>query len=332
MSASFLDNTGTINSFVDKVQYNFRTNVGPTSIAGVPSVLTNWERVNGYYLAPDDFGIDRKFRNGIMVPEDANKVSVLTRAFEKAVHDAFTDLLDSSSNVSSKSVNNSNIDVKSDRSYGPTLSDAIKQGLVLDSSGRIVTGNSGNNGSDLVYRGNEQAQFTHWEGARGQKLANPNGQWTLVFTSEGNYGNVILYDENKNVIFSCPATSGRIGEGDRSKEHKGPIPFGSFILDPKEISGGPDKVGKFIGRNILGDWGFYRAPLKPQEGANMGTRGEFFLHGGFRLGSAGCIDIGTYDLQLFPLLMQHEGLIRVDVIKGKLNDILFPNGRQNFDA
>ena len=299
----------------------------------VPSALTNWERVNGFYLAPDDFGIDRKFKNGIMVPEDTDKVSILKSAFEKAVHDAFAELLDSSSNVPPKIINNSNIDVKTDSSYGPTLSDAIKQGLVLDSSGRIVTGNGGNNRSDLVYRGNGQAQFTHWEGARGQNLANPNGQWTLVFTSEGNYGNVILYDENKNVIFSCPATSGRIGETDRFKEDEGPIPFGSFILNPKEISGGPDKVGKFIRRNILGDWGFFRVPLKPQEeGTNMGNRKEFFLHGGFRLGSGGCIDIGTYDLKLFPLLMQHEGLIKVEVIEGKPNDMLFPNDRQNFDA
>ncbi|WP_094603338.1 hypothetical protein SPSIL_027690 [Sporomusa silvacetica DSM 10669] len=130
---------------------------------------------------------------------------------------------------------------------------------------------------------------------------------------------------------SCDATFGRIGETDRSKEYEGPIRFGSYTLDPKDISGGIEKA---IQRNIIlrQDWGLYRVPLKPQEGTNMDTRGEFFLHGGFFPGSAGCIDIGTNDRVLFPLLMQHEGLINVEVIQRKRYDILFPNGRQNFNT
>ncbi|MEM5794870.1 MAG: hypothetical protein AAGU23_01150, partial [Bacillota bacterium] len=168
-------------------------------------------------------------------------------------------------------------------------------------------------------------------GVSAQELVKTNGQWTLVFSSEGNYGEVTLYDENKTVIFSCDATSGRIGVMDRSIKNEGPICFGSYTLDPKDISGG---LGKAIQRNIIlmEDWGFYRVPLKPQEGTNMGTREEFFLHGGFFPGSAGCIDIGTNDRVLFPLLMQHEGIINVEVIQRERYDILFPNSRQNFNA
>lgn len=335
-NGSFSVNPEITRSFTDKVEYNFGINLEPFSIANIDSVLTAWESDNGYCLQPDKFGIYRKFKNGIMDADDAYKVSILDGAYDKAVHDAFIELLASNSDVLPKSevqgnsttvppatTSNPSMDIKTDSSYGPGLSDAIKQGLVLDSSGRIVAGSGGNNGSDLVYRGgNIQAQFMHGEGAR-------NGRWTLVFSSEGNYGTVTLYDENENVIFSCDATSGRIGETNRSKEYEGPIRFGSYTLDPKDISGG---VGKAIERNIIRreDWGFYRVPLKPQEGTDMGTRGEFFLHGGFFPGSAGCIDIGTNDLVLFPLLMQHEGLINVEVIQRKRYDILFPNGQNTY--
>lgn len=335
-SGNFPGDPKVAKSFADKVQYNLQTDLGPSSIVDVDSVLTDWEADNGYYLSPDDFGIYRKFKNGIMDADDAYKVSILDGAYEKAVHDAFTELMVSSSDILPKTevqgnsttvppatTSNPSMDIKTDSSYGPGLSDAIKQGLVLDSSGRIVVGSGGNNGSDLVYRGgNIQAQSMHWEGAR-------DGRWTLVFSSEGNYGTVTLYDENKNVIFLCDATSGRIGETNRSKEYEGPIRFGSYTLDPKDISGG---LGKAIERNIIRreDWGFYRVPLKPQEGTDMGIRGEFFLHGGFFPGSAGCIDIGTNDRVLFPLLMQHEGIINVEVIQRKRYDILFPNSPNTY--
>ncbi len=338
-SGSLSENPEITRSFTDKVEYNLGINLGPFSIANIDSVLTVWESDNGYDLQSDKFGIYRKFRNGIMDADDAYKVSILDGAYDKAVHDAFTELLASNSDVLPKSevqgksttvppatTSNPSMDIKTDSSYGPGLSDAIKQGLVLDSSGRIVVGSGGNNGSDIVYRsGNIQAQFT----------GTGNGSWRLVFSSEGNYGNVVLYDENNNVIFSCTATSGRIGETDRSLEDHGPIPLGSYIFDPKEITGGDPKdlsgLGKIIGRNMRGDWGFYRVPLTPQ--GDIGTnRGGFFLHGGFIPGSAGCIDIGSNDLKLFPLLMQHEGLIKVEVIEGKPNDILFPNSRQKFDV
>jgi|GEM_PF-4192247 len=74
--------------FIDKVQYNFEINIGPTNIAIVPSVLDGWEADNGFYLLPDDFGIDRKFKNGIMVPEDQFKVEMLHNAYNNAINTA----------------------------------------------------------------------------------------------------------------------------------------------------------------------------------------------------------------------------------------------------
>jgi len=144
MSGSFSGNPDLAISFIDKVQYNFEINIEPTSIARVPSELNDWEIDNGFYLAPDDFGILRKFKNGIMALEDVDKVFVLQSAFENATKRAVAELLDSSSNVSPKIVNDSSIDVKTDSSYSPGLSDAARQGLGLTSSGAIVLGNSGN--------------------------------------------------------------------------------------------------------------------------------------------------------------------------------------------
>ncbi len=52
ISGSFSGNPDITKSFVDKVHYYFETNIGPTSIACVPSVLDDWEIDNGFYLMP----------------------------------------------------------------------------------------------------------------------------------------------------------------------------------------------------------------------------------------------------------------------------------------
>ena len=89
---SFSGDPKVAKSFVDKVQYNFEMNIGSTNIASVPSVLDYWEVENGAYLMTDRFGVNRKVKNGIMDSDDAYKVSILESAFEKAVHDAFTEI------------------------------------------------------------------------------------------------------------------------------------------------------------------------------------------------------------------------------------------------
>lgn len=61
------------------------------------------------------------------------------------------------------------------------------------------------------------------------------------------------------------------------------------------------------------DWGNNRATLTPDAGTNTLARSGFFLHGGRVPGSAGCIDVGSGEFSLFPLLIAHDGPITVAV-------------------
>jgi hypothetical protein len=102
---------------------------------------------------------------------------------------------------------------------------------------------------------------------------------------------------------SWEGTSGR--EGYQSSEHqetanKGPIPEGSYTVDPAKTQSyssttGWDRFkGKFGGGTWPGgesSWGEYRTWLTPMKGTNTHGRGGFSIHGGTTPGSAGCIDL-----------------------------------------
>ena len=110
-----------------------------------------------------------------------------------------------------------------------------------------------------------------------------------------------LMDDDGQVLGEYPATSGREGVTDPKASWKGPLPEGDYTLFPTEIS----EVRGFWywARNLLrGDWGTYRTPLHPNEGTNTYGRNGFFLHGGRYPGSAGCIDVGKCDIDLFSYL------------------------------
>jgi len=125
-------------------------------------------------------------------------------------------------------------------------------------------------------------------------LADPTGLDTLVYRD----GVVTHYGPTGDVLGAYPATSGVPGVTDPSLSFQGPIPPGRYTLYPSEIS----EAGFF--RQFTGDWGTYRAPLHPQPGTNTLGRRRFFLHGGKRPGSAGCIDLGPLDRVLLPRLQQ----------------------------
>ena len=118
-------------------------------------------------------------------------------------------------------------------------------------------------------------------------------------------------------IANFRVSTGRPGVSDPSIENIGPIPPGRYIIIPSEISDvdyrkykeGTLQYEKFkrdyILRNWVGDWGYYRVKLHPQKlmyPNRDGHRSEFFLHGGKNLGSAGCIDVGNQDAELFSLI------------------------------
>jgi hypothetical protein len=109
---------------------------------------------------------------------------------------------------------------------------------------------------------------------------------------------------------SYPYTSGRDGITDPSVPWKGPIPPGEYTLNPSEIS-----KGSWL-RDLTGDWGDYRAPLHPNDGTNTLGRDNFFLHGGDKPGSAGCIDVGSNDKNLLgpkSIISRHKGPVTVIV-------------------
>jgi RHS repeat-associated protein len=121
-------------------------------------------------------------------------------------------------------------------------------------------------------------------------------------------GTVRLYGDGGNSIRgSYPYTSGIGGSSDPAARNAGPIPPGGYTLNPSEIS-----EGGFL-RNLLGDWGAYRAPLHPDAATNTFGRDGFFLHGGRKPGSMGCVDVGRSDVDLFPQLLGMEGPIPVFV-------------------
>ncbi|GAB4181581.1 MAG: hypothetical protein Tsb002_01660 [Wenzhouxiangellaceae bacterium] len=131
----------------------------------------------------------------------------------------------------------------------------------------------------------------------------PSGLDRLKFDGE----TIQHLNDNGEIVGTYPASSGVEGVTDPSIPWRGPIPPGEFTLNPVEIS-----EGGFL-RNLLGDWGRFRAPLHPSEGTNTFGRDNFFLHGGKEPGSAGCIDVGSNDRVLFPKLIEHEGPINVVV-------------------
>lgn len=112
----------------------------------------------------------------------------------------------------------------------------------------------------------------------------------------------VTFEYGGSEPYCCPATTGVPGVMNSSLEDKGPIPPGEYILDPHSETYSHVEGEKYIARRLVGDWGHYRVKLEPSNVANLHGRSEFFLHGGDRPGSAGCIDVGPCERKLFPLI------------------------------
>lgn len=134
----------------------------------------------------------------------------------------------------------------------------------------------------------------------------PFGLDVIIFDGE----NVTIYDDDKHPIRSWPAVSGRPGttKDDQHIKGRGPIPEGSYTLDPNKT----DKLNPFDPRDydwwITGGpyaWGWERVPIDPDEGTNTYGRGGFFVHGGKVPGSAGCVDLTSYADDFFDYFNQN---------------------------
>ncbi len=92
--------------------------------------------------------------------------------------------------------------------------------------------------------------------------------------------------------YSIPASSGNPECGcDETTVNKGPIPTGNYYLYKNNLTN-PGFIGDIARTLRGGDWGDWRVPLVPTSGTRTFGRSGFFLHGGFKKGSAGCIDVG----------------------------------------
>jgi len=117
-------------------------------------------------------------------------------------------------------------------------------------------------------------------------------------------GYVHYYGSGGKLIGSYPAQSGQPGEKDPSIPWKGPIPPGTYLLDPSKIED--------VRPRDRAAWGNYRAALLP-DGTDTYGRTGFYLHGGTHIGTGGCINIGNRDKELLPKLMMHMEPILVIV-------------------
>ena len=130
----------------------------------------------------------------------------------------------------------------------------------------------------------------------------PNSVAALTFD-----GTTLTIHYQSGATRGYPSTSGRPGVTDPTIRDQGPLPSGVYLLNRGDIT-----EGGFL-RSLTGDWGDYRVPLNPVPGTNTFGRDGFFLHGGSRPGSAGCIDCGGADGTIFPILLRQPDPVPVIV-------------------
>ena len=120
-------------------------------------------------------------------------------------------------------------------------------------------------------------------------------------------------------------------------ENGGPIPRGIYYITP--LSSNPDNSIQFISisEELVGSiyslfgqkktsfpggsyaWGSVRVPIQPKtkeitNGNKYVTRKNFFIHGGAKAGSAGCIDLFRDNNHFFSTLIEYSKLFRSDKI------------------
>lgn len=102
--------------------------------------------------------------------------------------------------------------------------------------------------------------------------------------------------------YCCDASTGRPGVMNPTIKDQGPIPPGHYYIDPHSWTYSHVEGQEYEYRQQEGDWGHYRVAIFPYSYTELHGRNEFYLHGGKAVGSAGCIDVGPKDVELFPII------------------------------
>ena len=125
------------------------------------------------------------------------------------------------------------------------------------------------------------------------KYFDPFGLTTLTL-NVGSCSLTVDPEDGSKSTYNICATSGSGSCKNESKceqkKDEGPLPRGKYNVNANDISN-PGRFGDIL-RNLTGDWGDWRVPINPSPGTETYGRSGFFLHGGRKPGTSGCIDIG----------------------------------------
>lgn len=168
-----------------------------------------------------------------------------------------------------------------------------------------MANNSADNAANTAYEFlNNKSQYITYQNKDSQV-----NRYKIVFN--GKSINFIRYLNNRTSNKEIyPATSGIPGHSQQKDKNRGPIPEGKYYFLTRDISFNPLRA---ITNHFLGDWGLYRVPLKPFSKTNTFGRKDFYIHGGSKPGSAGCIDLGNHVENVLNPLMYTDRVIEVEV-------------------
>jgi hypothetical protein len=81
------------------------------------------------------------------------------------------------------------------------------------------------------------------------------------------------------------------GPARQREESVGPIPAGTYWIDPRQMK--DMALNNLFSEGSARGWGSHRITIHPFDDTHTFGRGGFFIHGGTIPGSAGCIDLTT---------------------------------------
>ncbi len=158
----------------------------------------------------------------------------------------------------------------------------------------------------------------------GQQIILPGQNIELQF----NLKELKVYDKTYSIDIpglSWQGTSGRDGYQKpefQSKKDKGPIPEGSYMVDPANTQKWNNistfqkaiaNIARGEWRGGTNSWGNIRTWITPMDGTNTYGRANFSIHGGKTPGSAGCIDLTSKNDSFHNWLKSYGNPIELNV-------------------